>query len=239
MLSNDVAENPGPDNKVSDLTVFHWNARRLRNKIEYLETICIGSNIVCITESHLDDKVSTQDILIPGYLEPFRNDRNCFGGGVLIYIADYLHASRRYDLEFNNRELIWIAVSFPGYKILVCMVYRLPSVTNPFWDNFHYSVEKTIESSSSVLITGNMKVDLLIETNHRLNEITCRCNYNLRNCINEPTRFGALLDPIIYSVEYEISFADVTQIDRNISDHDATSASLRIPYNLSTRSMVV
>jgi hypothetical protein len=49
--------------KVSDLTVFHWNARRLRNKIEYLETIFLGSNIVCITESHLDDKVSTQDIL--------------------------------------------------------------------------------------------------------------------------------------------------------------------------------
>jgi hypothetical protein len=55
--------------------------------------------IVFITESHLDDKVSTQDILISGYLEPFRNDRNCFGGGVLIYIADYLHASRRYDME--------------------------------------------------------------------------------------------------------------------------------------------
>jgi hypothetical protein len=26
LLSNDVAENPGPDNKVGDLTVFHWNA---------------------------------------------------------------------------------------------------------------------------------------------------------------------------------------------------------------------
>ena len=33
LLSIDVAENPGPDNKVSDLTVFHCNARRLRNKI--------------------------------------------------------------------------------------------------------------------------------------------------------------------------------------------------------------
>jgi hypothetical protein len=110
LLSNDVAENPGPDNKVGDLTVFHWNARSVRNKIEYLETICFGSSIVCITESHLDDKVSTKDILISGYLEPFRNDRNCFGGGVLIYIADYLHASRRYDLELNNGELIWIEV---------------------------------------------------------------------------------------------------------------------------------
>jgi hypothetical protein len=44
--------------------------------------------LVCITEHHLNDKVSTTDILIPGYLEPFRNDRNCFGGRVLIYIAD-------------------------------------------------------------------------------------------------------------------------------------------------------
>jgi hypothetical protein len=53
-----------------------------------------------------DDKVSTQDILISGYLEPFRNDRNCFGGGVLIYIADYLHASRRYDLEFRIMKIV-------------------------------------------------------------------------------------------------------------------------------------
>ena len=57
-----------------------------------------------------------------------------------------------------------------------------------------------------------------------LNEIMY--NFNLRNCITEPTRFSALLDPIIYSDECEISFSDVIQIDRNISDHDATSASL-------------
>jgi hypothetical protein len=54
------------DNKVGDLTVFHWNARSVRNKIEYLDTIFLGSSIVCITESHLIDKVSTQDILISG-----------------------------------------------------------------------------------------------------------------------------------------------------------------------------
>jgi hypothetical protein len=27
LLSNDVAENPGPDNKVGDLTVFHWKQK--------------------------------------------------------------------------------------------------------------------------------------------------------------------------------------------------------------------
>ena len=63
------------------------------------------------------------------------------------------------------------------------MVYRSPSATNPFWDNFHYSVKKAIESSSRVMITRDLNVDLLIETNHRLNEIMY--NFNLRNCINE------------------------------------------------------
>jgi hypothetical protein len=103
LLSNDVAENPGPDNKVDDLTAFHWNARSVRNKIEYLETICLGSSIVCITERHLNDKVSTTDILIPGYLEPFRNDRNCFGGGVLIYIADYYTSHNKESIILVKR----------------------------------------------------------------------------------------------------------------------------------------
>jgi hypothetical protein len=65
--------------------------------------------------------------------------------------------------------------------------------------------------SEEVVITGDLNVDLLIEINHRLNEIMY--NFNLRNCINEPTRFGAFLDPIIYSDECEISFSYVIQIN--------------------------
>jgi hypothetical protein len=49
---------------------------------------------------------------------------------------------RRYDLEFNYGELIWIEVSFPRYKILVCVVYRSPSAINPFWNNLGVVVEK-------------------------------------------------------------------------------------------------
>ena len=52
---------------------------------------------------------------------------------------------------------------------------------------------------------------------------------------DDSIRFGALLDPIIYSDECEISFSDVIQIYRNISDHDATSASLWILYNLQAK----
>ena len=120
LLSNDIAENPGPENKVSEINIFHWNARSVRHKLNYLQTISDDSSVIsviCITESHLDNNILMEDITIPGYhTYPFRNDRNCFGGGVLVYIADNLHATRRRDLEFVNGELIWFELKFTQIK---------------------------------------------------------------------------------------------------------------------------
>ena len=47
------------------------------------------------------------------------------------------------------------------------------------------------------MITSDLNVDLLTQTNHKLNEILTL--YDLINVINEPTRMGALLDPVIVS----------------------------------------
>ena len=101
-LGNDVAENPEPETKVGEVSVFHWNSRSIRHKLDHLQTISNDSSIICVTESHLDENILTTNIKLPGYHEPFRNDRNCFGGGVLVYTADYLHVLRRNDLEFNG-----------------------------------------------------------------------------------------------------------------------------------------
>jgi hypothetical protein len=39
--------------------------------------------------SHLDDTVLSRDIQIQGYHDNIlRKDRNCFGGGVLVYISE-------------------------------------------------------------------------------------------------------------------------------------------------------
>jgi hypothetical protein len=43
--------------------------------------------VVC----HLDDTVLSRDIQIQGYHDNIlRKDRNCFGGGVLVYISETL-----------------------------------------------------------------------------------------------------------------------------------------------------
>ena len=232
LLGNDVAENPGPETKVGEVSVFHWNSRSIRHKLDHLQTISNDSSIICVTESHLDENILTTDIKLPGYHEPFRNDRNCFGGGVLVYTAYYLHVLRRNDLEFNGGELIWLEVVFPRFKILVCAVYRSPGAVNNFWENFHISIERAFESSPRIIITGDLNVNLLIENDHRLNQIINI--FNLTNCIREPTRLGALLDPTLFSDELETTFSDVIQVDRIKSDHDATIAFFPISYDLQT-----
>jgi hypothetical protein len=62
LLGNDIPENPGPfDNEIS---IFHLNIRSIRHKLDYVEALALGSSIVCITESHLDDTVLSRDIQI-------------------------------------------------------------------------------------------------------------------------------------------------------------------------------
>jgi hypothetical protein len=77
LLGNDISENPGRfDNEIS---IFPLNIRSIRHKLDYVEALALGSSIVCITESHLDDTVLSIDIQIQGYHENIlRNDRNCF-----------------------------------------------------------------------------------------------------------------------------------------------------------------
>ena len=102
LLCHDVEKNPGPKSPKSEFSIFHWNARSVRNKIEYLQTLSADSSVICITESHLDENVSFENLDIPGYYNvDFRKDRNCFGGGVLIYVSDNLHAVRRHALNLK------------------------------------------------------------------------------------------------------------------------------------------
>ena len=187
LLSNDVEENPGPTENVHEISIFHLNARSVRNKLDSIQILSHNASVVGITETHLDETIASSELIIPGYHHKiFRNTEILFRGGVMVYIADHLHAERRLDLEFVNGELIWFELTFPRYKILVCVVYRSPGTTLPFWGNFHASLEKAFELSPRILITGDLNVNLLVENNHVLNEIMNICN--LKKCISEATR---------------------------------------------------
>ena len=224
LLDNDIYQNPGP--LQNEISIFYINARSVRNKISYIENIASEFTILCITESHLDNNISNNDIAIEGFSEIYRKDRNWFVGGVLVYISQNISVKRKAELKFENNELVWFEILIPNLKLRTCVVYRPPGTHSSYWDNFDYSIEQALNISQNIVVTGDLNVDLLRETNNRLNDIINF--YDLTNVISEPTRMGSLLDPILVSNPNITLDAEVVQIDRNISDHDATLVHIKI-----------
>ena len=81
--------------------------------------------------------------------------------------------------------------------------------------------------TSNIIINGDLNVDLLRENNNKLLEIISELN--LTNVIKEPTRNGALLDPILVSNLDIVIYSEVISVNRDISDHDATLINIKIP----------
>ena len=57
-----------PQDTDYELSIFHLNARSVRNKLSYLEDIASESSIICATESHLDTNIVDNDIILMGFL---------------------------------------------------------------------------------------------------------------------------------------------------------------------------
>ena len=226
VLDNDVHPNPGP--REHQFSVFYLNIRSFRYKISYIEDIASESSVICITESHLDNNVSNSDVVIDGFsCDIFRKDRSCFGGGVLVYTSQDICVKRCHDLEFSSGELIWLEIRIPNYKVLICTVYRPPGSGPDFWNHFEYSIEQALNFTGNVVITGDLNVELFVENKHRLNEIIRL--YDMSNVIKEPTRMGALLYPVLISNNNIFIDAEVIEVVRAVSDHDATLIHLKIP----------
>ena len=56
-MGNDVAENTGPETKVGQVSVLHWNCRSISHKLDHLQIISNDSSIICATESHVDENI--------------------------------------------------------------------------------------------------------------------------------------------------------------------------------------
>ena len=108
------------------------NTRSMRHKLEYIENISNETDLACLTETHLDQNITNDSILIEGYCkDPFRKDRNNSRGDIIVYFSNHLIVKPRTDLNFDS-EAIWLESIFPAYKMLLCVVYRQPNANYPF-----------------------------------------------------------------------------------------------------------
>ena len=73
------------------LILGHLNINAIRNKFDALKFIIDNNiDILLISETKLDDRFPTARFLIKGFSAPYRSDRSSKGGGVLLYIREYI-----------------------------------------------------------------------------------------------------------------------------------------------------
>ena len=105
--AGDIDSNPGPENEHL-LSILHLNIRSIRNKISYIQDHLSDFDVICFSETHLDQNLSSELLRISNIFSgPYRKDRNMYGGGLLLYINSSLVHRRRPDLEIFCEESIW------------------------------------------------------------------------------------------------------------------------------------
>ena len=118
---------------VNNFNIVHYNINSITadNRLEQLSDICNTLNlaVLVITESKLDETIPINLLTIPGYHEPVRRDRNRNGGGVLIYIAEYLVFQQITNLQSPLYEHIWVDVKYKNVTFSINALYRPPTET--------------------------------------------------------------------------------------------------------------
>jgi hypothetical protein len=147
ILSNDVQLNPG---SVQFFTIGQLNARSLNvgcDKLEEISSLFSENNfdIFVITETWLNEHISSDSFAIPGYSTIIRRDREGrLGGGIAIDTSNLLVVKQRPDLEIAGLKLLWIEIRLNQNHFLCCVCYRPPindlGSINTFLNDFQKSL---------------------------------------------------------------------------------------------------
>ena len=209
ILCGDIELNPGPK---CNFKIAHLNIRSITapSRLDDVENLLLhyhNFDILALTETHLDNTVTDNSLHINGY-QFFRRDRNRNGGGVGIYIKETLQTKRRFDLEQNDIEIIWIETHIGDRKFLISSCYRPPgqnlNKVNNFLELLQLSLESAIdENPTSVLLLGDLNDRCTVwNSTHPHSELKDKLviltnSLNFSQLINDPTRGNNILDILL------------------------------------------
>lgn len=204
----------------SGLRFCHFNARSLKPKIDEVRLMFSPNNtdVVCISETWLNDLIDDNMIAIPGY-KVFRNDRRGKrGGGVAIFVKESISSRVIQVSTSSDVEFIFVEIGNHN-KCLVGCIYRPPG--NNTFTNLENVLESLSPKYKHVILGGDFNANLLI-TNAFSNALLQCCSSFGLNIINkQPTHFthtsSSLLDLLIVSDIKSVLF--MNQIC-GIADHD-------------------
>jgi hypothetical protein len=131
-----------------------------------------------MSETWLHNDIKNDQILIPGYQEPYRNDRpNRGGGGVCAYVTNNIISKRLRNLEPPSIDLLWLEIPLSNKRIIVGVGYRPPGQNREeverFLDEFRTSLSNVIAlGAESIVLVGDFNDRCTTwDSNHVLSEL--------------------------------------------------------------------
>ena len=219
LLAGDIETNPGPYCE-RDLSVSHINAQSIVHKLDLIAVELGDFDIITVSETWLDQSISSSTITIPGYQEPIRHDRNRHGGGVAMYFKNSVPFTERTDLVLPNVEATWAEINLNNKKVLLGCFYIHPRFQE--WNLVELCIEQALQSCQNLIIIGDFNENLL-DPRKCKNIHSILNTYNLNQLIDKPTRVtpysSSLIDLILTSDS--LNCIDKGVIEPFCSDHCA------------------
>ncbi len=211
------------DNHEKGLKVCHLNAQSLIPCLDELK-LWLKNNpyqIITLSETWLDGSVHDTEVNIPGYnIE--RKDRNRHGGGVAVYVKDDIRYERRYDVEKETNESIWLEIHLMYQKCMVIgSLYRPQTEGVDYFDVLSEIVDGVINENKEVVLLGDLNCDFLKKnalTNHMQNFMEM---HNFTQLVKKATRITATsktLVDVILTTNSSLC-VDTNVIHHSFSDH--------------------
>ena len=122
MICMDINPNPGPNDTNSSHTIdiMHLNTHSIRNKLNFISNLSDTYQVVCFSETHLDDIIDSNSLNLEGFDITLRKDRTRNSGGIMICVSSLLNYKRRTDLENRRIETLSVELQLKSQIILIC-----------------------------------------------------------------------------------------------------------------------
>ena len=177
LKSGDVETNPGPFSESSDsfsdlnhtasenqilnnFSIVHYNVQSLANKTAIIESEFKHFDIITITETWLNERISDNEVQFNDY-SIYRRDRiGDNHGGICTFIRNNVYSKRRTDIELPNIECLWVELYIHNRKILLGTFYRPPNSLPALLDSIENSIGLAFDSNAhEIIITGDFNLN--------------------------------------------------------------------------------
>ena len=244
LCSGDIKNNPGPSAPHStyqkkkkltsalkkNLKILHLNVRSLPCHFDEVQSFVHSqkADIFAVTESWLDSSVPDCEVSLSDY-HLYRCDRSRSGGGVAVYVADYLSGSFLSSSSVSGAcsdvEFLWLSIS--SFKSSLTSFafgcfYRPPGLPASSIHNLCSNIESMLISHKHVIVCGDLNVDTSdLNHPHSKSLLNFISSHSLSCPITDPTRISdsrcSVIDHFLASSDVPISHSAVLNI--SISDH--------------------